>query len=172
YGTKKRRTLTELIAVGFQLIKWDGVTSRPIVDVHGRIIAVLAGRPDDPSYVAAIQEAYAAMEEERKRAKFPATMRHHRRGAFPPLNTGFGYSKGQRVPSRMHNGEHSAIIQRLLGNTNVIRMATFGSAAFALWAPKVYEYYRSYDERLHAKVSGLERNFPKSIFAAAAFNFG
>ncbi|KAJ7020576.1 hypothetical protein C8F04DRAFT_1274881 [Mycena alexandri] len=189
YGAKKRRTLTELIAVGFQLIKWDGVTSRPIVDVHGRIIVVLAGRPDDPSYVAAIQEAYAAMEEERKRAKFPAAMRHHRRGAFPPTQYRLRllqrparpFSYAQRRAQR-HNPTPAWQHERHSDGDLWQRWVSFFPprppplcripAAFALWAPKVYEYYRSYDERLHAKVSGLERNFPKSIFAAAAFNFG
>ncbi|KAJ7023106.1 hypothetical protein C8F04DRAFT_970503 [Mycena alexandri] len=146
--------------------------ARPIVDAHGRIIAILAGRPNDPSYVADVQRAYEAMAQEREQAKFAADMSRHRRGPFVVLNCGIGYSKGQRVPAHMNNGEHAAILQRLLGNRNVVRMATYASAAFNLWAPKVYRYYRDHDERLRARFSDLEPNFPKSVFSAAAFNFG
>ncbi|KAJ7037287.1 hypothetical protein C8F04DRAFT_952936 [Mycena alexandri] len=147
-------------------------TARPIVDAHGRIIAILAGRPNDPSYVADVQNAYEAMAQERAQAKFAADMSRHRRGPFVALNCGIGYSKGQHVPANMNNGEHAAILQRLLGNRNVIRMATYASAAFNLWAPKVYRYYRDHDERLRERFSDLDRNFPKSVFSAAAFNFG
>ncbi|KAJ7768413.1 hypothetical protein B0H16DRAFT_1308066, partial [Mycena metata] len=172
YGAKKHRTLQELIAVGFQLIRWDGITARPIVDAHGRIIAVLAGRPSDPDYVPAVQAAYAAMAQERQQATFAADLSRHRRGPFVALNCGIGYSKGQPVPSRINNGEHTAILQRLLGDHNIMRVATYASAAFNLWAPKVYCYYRDHDRRLRTKFPNLEPNFPKSVFSAAAFNFG
>jgi len=45
-------------------------------------------------------------------------------------------------------------------------------ASFALWAPKVYDYYRTHLDALWAEMPHLRRNFPKSIFPSAAFNFG
>ncbi|KAJ7036085.1 hypothetical protein C8F04DRAFT_1258199 [Mycena alexandri] len=39
YGPKKHRTLQGLIAMGFWLIHWDGITARPIVNAHDHIIA-------------------------------------------------------------------------------------------------------------------------------------
>ncbi|KAJ7723100.1 hypothetical protein DFH07DRAFT_783669 [Mycena maculata] len=58
YGRKKRYSLTELMARGFRLVPWNGLDSRPIVDAKGRIIAVLAGQPSDPTYAAAAAVAF------------------------------------------------------------------------------------------------------------------
>ncbi|KAJ7791036.1 hypothetical protein B0H14DRAFT_2276728, partial [Mycena olivaceomarginata] len=65
-------------------------------------------------------------------------------GPFPAVNCGITYGKGQRVPKRMNNGVHVWLIERLLGNPDVQRMATFASASFGLWAPKVYDYYKQH----------------------------
>ncbi|KAF8124622.1 hypothetical protein K438DRAFT_2002606 [Mycena galopus ATCC 62051] len=59
YGKKKQRSMAELIGLGFQLISWDGRTPHPLVDAAGRIFAVLAGQPTDPSYPDAVRSAYA-----------------------------------------------------------------------------------------------------------------
>ncbi|KAJ7192618.1 hypothetical protein GGX14DRAFT_379917 [Mycena pura] len=172
YGHKKRRTLSELIALGFRVVKWDGIEARPIVDAHDRVIAVLAGRPRDPTYVQAVSDVFNAMLLERKNAHFPGSLNKHRRGSFPALNAGLSYSKGQRVPSRLDGGEYALLLQRLLGDPNVNRMAVYASAAFALWAPKVHRYYQEHDDALHRKMPDLGRNFAKSVFSCAAFNFG
>jgi hypothetical protein len=101
--------------------------ARPIIDAQGRIIVVLAGRPRDSTYVEAVAAAYAAMMHARSEAKFPASMSKHRRGPFPPLTAGVNYSKGAREPSRMVSAEYGALLQVLLGNPNVQRMAIFAS---------------------------------------------
>ena len=46
------------------------------------------------------------------------------------------------------------------------------AASFALWAPNVYQYYKDHLDRLFEAMPNLRRIFPKSIFPAAAFNFG
>ncbi|KAF8194495.1 hypothetical protein K438DRAFT_1588236 [Mycena galopus ATCC 62051] len=166
YGAKKRCSLAELIAVGFQLIRWDGITARPIVDCHGRIIAALVGQPDKADYATSAREAFQAMCREREAAQFAASQ--HRRGLFPVANCGLTYSKGQSVPSRMH----TLLTQRLLSNKHIRRMAIFASSSFALWAPKVYNYYEAHDEALRWRHPELERNFDFSVFSCAAFNFG
>ncbi|KAJ7076918.1 hypothetical protein C8R43DRAFT_855460, partial [Mycena crocata] len=61
YGGKKRRTLTEFLAMGFRLVQWDGFESRPIVDAQGRIIAMLAGQPRDETYAAAAEAVFTTM---------------------------------------------------------------------------------------------------------------
>ncbi|KAJ6543752.1 hypothetical protein DFH09DRAFT_1321937 [Mycena vulgaris] len=172
YGSKKRRSLTELTALGFRVIQWDGIEARPIVDSQGRIIAVLAGRPRDPAYAQAVSRAFQAMCLACTGTAFPASMARHRRGLYPTLIAGLSYSKGQRVPSRLDGGEYAVILSALLGNLDVRRMAIFASAAFGLWAPKVYQYYKDHDDALHKKLSHLGRNFDKSVFSCAAFNFG
>ncbi|KAJ7294034.1 hypothetical protein C8J57DRAFT_1041324 [Mycena rebaudengoi] len=146
--------------------------ARPIADVHGRIIAVLAGQPSDPTYTAAAVRAFQAMTKEATAAKFLAALSQHRRGQFPALNAGLLYGKGQTVPSRLNNHEHTPLVQRLLNNHDIERMAIYTSAAFNLWAPKVYAYYLQHDHALRQHLPHLHRNFPKSVFSSAAFNFG
>ncbi|KAJ7802741.1 hypothetical protein B0H14DRAFT_3488149 [Mycena olivaceomarginata] len=43
YGSKVQHSLTNLLGLGFQLVTWDGITPRLLLDKHGQIIAVLAG---------------------------------------------------------------------------------------------------------------------------------
>ncbi|KAF7369998.1 hypothetical protein MSAN_00629800 [Mycena sanguinolenta] len=45
-------------SLGFQLIYWNGITLHPLFDIAGRIFAVLAGQPSDPSYLASVNSAY------------------------------------------------------------------------------------------------------------------
>ncbi|KAJ6599944.1 hypothetical protein DFH09DRAFT_1303296 [Mycena vulgaris] len=164
-GSKKPRTLAELLALGFRLVPWNGVDSRPIIDAKGRIIVVLAGQPHDPKYRNAAEAVFTTLVEEAASARFPPEISKHRRGPFPALNVGLAYSKGQRVPSRMGGGAYGALLQRLLGDPNIRRMAVYASAAFGLWVPK-------HDDALHRHLPHLGRNFEKSVFSCAAFNFG
>ncbi|KAJ7745324.1 hypothetical protein B0H16DRAFT_1462835 [Mycena metata] len=52
------RTLSQLIRIGFTRIQWDGIQSRPLVDVNGHIFAVLAGRPNIPAYAPAVTHTF------------------------------------------------------------------------------------------------------------------
>ncbi|KAJ7157520.1 hypothetical protein C8R43DRAFT_1125210 [Mycena crocata] len=171
-GSKKRRSLTEVLALGFKLVEWNGFDSQPIVDARGRIVAVLAGQPRDETYAAAAAAAYSSLTKERASAHFPASLSKQPRGPFPALNVGLTYGKGQRVPSRLATGIHSALLQRLIGDPNIKRMAAYASAAFSLWAPKVYRYYKEHADTLHHRLPHLSRNFKRSVFSCAAFNFG
>ncbi|KAJ7868477.1 hypothetical protein B0H13DRAFT_2351363 [Mycena leptocephala] len=82
FGSKKRRSVAELIGLGFQLFKWNGITPHPLADSMGRIFAVLAGQPDNDAYRAATARAYRFIKEQGDATRFPAAMRHHRRGLF------------------------------------------------------------------------------------------
>ncbi|KAJ6456047.1 hypothetical protein C8R45DRAFT_1186839 [Mycena sanguinolenta] len=56
-GKTRKRSVAELIGLGFQLIKWDGRTPHPLADRMGRIFAVLAGQPGDASYRDSVNSA-------------------------------------------------------------------------------------------------------------------
>ncbi|KAJ7433563.1 hypothetical protein FB451DRAFT_1419628 [Mycena latifolia] len=172
YGCKVRRSLPELLGLGFELIQWDGFESRPIVDIHGRIIAALVGQLHSPEYDATAARAFTAIEAEQRTTQFKATMVRHRRGGFVTLNVGLSYGQGQDVPSRLDNGIYASLLARLLRNPDINRMAIFASASFTLWAPRVYAYYRKYDMALHERLPSLQRNFAKTIFSCATFHFG
>ncbi|KAJ7858938.1 hypothetical protein B0H14DRAFT_3446973 [Mycena olivaceomarginata] len=62
--------------------------------------------------------------------------------------------------------------QGLLATVNVKRLAGFADAAFALWAPRLYQYYRDHNAAMHQRHPDLHSPFGHSIFFCAAFNFG
>ena len=71
------------------------------MDRKKRIIAVLVGRPDDPTWDAAIADAAAAMEEveESSQECFPEKSLSHRRGEFVAFPAGVSFGGGQKVRS-------------------------------------------------------------------------
>ncbi|KAJ6472010.1 hypothetical protein C8R45DRAFT_836291, partial [Mycena sanguinolenta] len=157
---------------GFQLVRWDGFTPRPLIDRNGLIIAVLAGQPRKPDYAAAVQRAFAAICKAGAEAEFPSHMRKHRRGLFAAMNVGLSYGKGQKVPSWLRNNKYDALADELLADDGIGRMASFADAGFALWAPRLYKYYHEHDEALRTHHRDLRRPFTRSVFFCAAFNFG
>ncbi|KAJ7664008.1 hypothetical protein DFH06DRAFT_1268636 [Mycena polygramma] len=153
-------------------LKGGGRDPRPLVDSLGRIFAVLAGQPSDPSYATCAAAAFTALKNAAAAAQFPADMRKHRRGLFAAINVGLSYGKGQSVPSWLHNKQYDRLADSLLADPHLDRMATYASAAFALWAPRLHAHYRSYDAALRSHLPHLRRPFTKSVFSCAAFNFG
>ncbi|KAJ7238093.1 hypothetical protein B0H12DRAFT_1025999 [Mycena haematopus] len=147
-------------------------TPIPLVDRRGRIFAVLAGQPDDPAYRASVDRAFRFMLNEGIAARFPLSMRHHRRGLFAAMNVGLTHGKGQLHPTWLDNHAQTDLAARLLAHKDIIRMANFASAAFALWAPRLHDYYVQYNLRLQSQLPHLHRPFPRSVFSCAAFNFG
>ncbi|KAJ6456046.1 hypothetical protein C8R45DRAFT_1186835, partial [Mycena sanguinolenta] len=99
-------------------------------------------------------------------------MRRHRRGLFAAINVGLNFGKGATVPSWMDNKTHTPLATALLADPDIIRMATFASFAFSLWAPRLCALYVENNRRLEKRHSHLHRPFPQSVFACAAFNFG
>ncbi|KAJ7707815.1 hypothetical protein B0H14DRAFT_2415505, partial [Mycena olivaceomarginata] len=95
------------------------ITSIPILDAHGRIITVLAGQPSDPAYTKSATRVFELLEKERINTCFASAMAKHRRGGFVALNIGLSYCKGQTVPCRLNNGEHTALLGRLLADEDV-----------------------------------------------------
>ncbi|KAJ7737112.1 hypothetical protein B0H16DRAFT_1326103, partial [Mycena metata] len=144
----------------------------PIFDANGRIIAVLAGQPRDPHYAAAARAAFRAIMDAGAEARFPADMRRHRRGLFAALNVGLSYGKGQKVPCWLNNKEYTGLVDGLLANRHIKRLACFADRAFALWAPRLYQYCADHDNVLRIRHPELRRPFVGSIFFCAAFNFG
>lgn len=51
-------------------------------------------------------------------------------------------------------------------------MLTHPLAAFALWAPRLYQYYRQHNATLRRHHPDLRRPFASSVFFCACFNFG
>ncbi|KAJ7797048.1 hypothetical protein B0H14DRAFT_3549290, partial [Mycena olivaceomarginata] len=107
YGGKKRRTVAELIGLGFHLLRWNGITPHPLVDCMGRIFAVLAGQPDRDDYRAAVGDAYDFIKQQGDATYFPRAFCRHRRGLFAAINVGLTFGKGQAVPTWIDNKEYT-----------------------------------------------------------------
>ncbi|KAJ7706644.1 hypothetical protein B0H14DRAFT_3525961 [Mycena olivaceomarginata] len=172
YGSKVRRSLTNLLGLGFQLVTWDGITPHPLLDKHGRIIAILAGRPDCDDYLASATAAFNTIRNAGLEVRFPATMRKHCRGLFAAINVGLSYGKGQKTPCWLSNKEYSTLTDGLLAILEIQRLTNFADAVFGLWAPRLYSYYREHDSELRRNHPHLRHPFVGSIFSCAAFNFG
>ncbi|KAJ7723135.1 hypothetical protein B0H16DRAFT_1737346 [Mycena metata] len=166
------RSLLDFTARGFRVIRWDGIHARPILDCRGRIVAVLAGQPDKPSYRAAADAAFAAMRNAGNSTRFPAEMKKHRRGLFAAINVGLSYGKGQSTPCWLDAKDYRALAEEMLANAGIQRMAGFADAAFAIWAPRLHAYYKQCDAKLRTLLPDLRRPFVGSVYFCAAFNFG
>jgi hypothetical protein len=81
----------------------SGACSSPklILDVHGRIIAILLGRPEDPAWDDVIRDAVEAMRRARRAGRASGAFRPkdevHRRGHFLALSCGVSFGGGQKV---------------------------------------------------------------------------
>lgn len=116
---KRVHSIEELInGHGFCLVEWgDGWVKphclwpdwcpprwlQPIIDAKNCVVAIIAGQPSDPSYSCSCMETFNVMAMEENAACFRKGCEYCR-GAFPTVNVGISYGKGQRVPSRLQNG--------------------------------------------------------------------
>ncbi|KAJ3833118.1 hypothetical protein F5878DRAFT_547101, partial [Lentinula raphanica] len=96
----------------------------------------------------------------------------HKRGAFPAFNRGVTMGMGSPTPVALQTGYMTPILDHLVGHAAVRRMAAYQEAAFSLWAPRLYAEYQRTSNVMHTKLPHLPKNFPHSVFAAAAFNLG
>ncbi|KAK0449905.1 hypothetical protein EV421DRAFT_1899391 [Armillaria borealis] len=174
FGAKKKYTVDELVKTrGFQYVSWDGKTPWPIVDQNGTIFAVLAGQPDDSTYLQAADDMYQIMEDKSHATNIKAKAKQpHRHGLFTGVNVGLSYGKGQQKPSMLKvHDDYQDFIGQLVLQPSVQWIATFASTAFNLWSPRLFAYYKDHLDRLHQYL-GTMPLFPRSIFPCAGFNFG
>ncbi|TRM56746.1 hypothetical protein BD626DRAFT_359697, partial [Schizophyllum amplum] len=84
---KRAYRLKDLVGPGSQyhmeLYNWDGVTPTPILDKKRRVIAVLAGVPDQKDWPEQHRSLADAIDTTRGRFKFSSDQKKHRRGVFP-----------------------------------------------------------------------------------------
>ncbi|KAF8163730.1 hypothetical protein B0H34DRAFT_696626 [Crassisporium funariophilum] len=168
---EKEYSLKELLNGGFRLVEWDGIDPRPLVDDRGLIYAVLAGRPYDSSYAKDATISYEAIRQAGERTAFHHSETKHRRGNFPALAVGISYGNGQGFVKRLNLGVHTDMMDDILKNDSIKRMAAYADSAFSVWAPRLYRHYRMHMEKLEGR-TGITCNFVGSIFACATINFG
>ncbi|KAJ7136896.1 hypothetical protein C8R44DRAFT_608196 [Mycena epipterygia] len=148
-----------------------------ILDAHGRIIAILLGRPEDPAWDTVVCEAWKAMSRARRAGNtsgaFKAKDSNHRRGQYTALAAGVSFGGGQKRPGNLvHSTKRQKIVNSLLSNKSIRRLAGFQSSGLARYAPKLWRYFADTLRALFEHHPGLQHNFSNSIFPACTFNLG
>ncbi|KAI0349137.1 hypothetical protein OH77DRAFT_1533394 [Trametes cingulata] len=135
----------------------------PLVDQKDRVFGVLAGRPRDEDAWGEIQRQLLTG------GKHP----EHRRGTYATVTAGISYGGGQTCPANFtHSGKEQSVVERLLSNDAVRRIAGFGDSCLKLFAPQLHAYYGTTLKTLQKSNRDLRRNFEDNVFAAATFNLG
>ncbi|KAF5380091.1 hypothetical protein D9615_006268 [Tricholomella constricta] len=170
-------TLAECKAAGFRVFPWNGRDPHAIVDKDDRGIVFLVGHPNDDSWPQVASAAEEAITQARLRGEekklFKSDQLSHRRGRFFALASGVSHGGGQTRPGNLvHSTKVRALLDEVLGDPSVQRIAGFQSSAFAYYAPKIYRDYASNLEALYVHDPQLQINFPHSIFPAITINFG
>jgi hypothetical protein len=109
---------------------------RPIYDIHRRIIACLAGQPQDFSYAVAVKTVHQFITAQGEAAQFKQSELQHDRGHFPVINVGVTHGNGTTMPINLNNQGHSSTAKSLLGNPDIQRLASFADGEPSL--PAIY----------------------------------
>lgn len=86
------------------------------------------GQPADSTYRDAAARVHEAMMTEADKAVFKRSQTQHARGHFPAINVGITHGVGTTSPLILSQGDHQGMVDRLLANKDVQRLATFGSS--------------------------------------------
>ncbi|KAF7986420.1 hypothetical protein HWV62_31157 [Athelia sp. TMB] len=176
----------ELIARGFEVFHWDGITPYAILDNQRRIVGVLAGRPTGRSGNTAEWDAVTAgleqaIDDAQAEMDFTSEDMCHRRGAHTAKAFGLSHGNGQTKPclrkvgsSKAQEACNQAVLQKFRETKAVQRFAGFASSAMSYYSPKLYERYCDYMGRLAAADPAIRAgwNFPNSVFPCTTINFG
>ncbi|RDX42271.1 hypothetical protein OH76DRAFT_1363083, partial [Lentinus brumalis] len=142
-----------------------------LIDKEDRVIGVLAGRPKDTvGWGRAIHEVERAMRTAREEGVFHDKV--NRRGTTKFLNCGVSYGGGQTEPRNISQGRNERVVNELLRNPAVDRVAGFMSNAFKMFNPGMHALYSSTMAMLCAHDDNVRPNFSKNVFGAATFNLG
>ncbi|KAI0665779.1 hypothetical protein C8Q78DRAFT_1072795 [Trametes maxima] len=164
--------LQQLLDQGYHYIEWDG--RREVLDGQGRVIAVLAGQPEDPSWSKVIEQANAAMRTARSKCTIDAAHHVHRRGVFATLARGFSFGGGRKVPGPIVNSpQNEDALAELCQSSAMKRLAGYGHSMLASYAPAIFANMRTQLKALAEHHPSLPPfNFQNSTYPAASFNFG
>ncbi|KAL1740607.1 hypothetical protein HDZ31DRAFT_47158 [Schizophyllum fasciatum] len=154
-------------------LDWDGRISKGITAPDGRVFAVLAGHPDDPSWPSVHTSLAEEIRACGEHVRFPVAASDHRRGRFGAQAYGVSHGGGQTAPANLkHTRTMEKALLHLLSLTSMVRIASFASSVFSTWAPLLFAYYAEHMGALFQNNPSLVRNFARSIWACVTINFG
>ncbi|KAJ7791276.1 hypothetical protein B0H14DRAFT_3500617 [Mycena olivaceomarginata] len=175
-GGKQRRSLAELIGVGFQLIPWNGFDPQPLVDSEGRVFLVLVGQPRDERYRASVGRAYDFIKQQGAAAPLSCCLlqaptrplcRHQRR-ADVWQGTDASHLAGQQG---LHE-PHGAAPLPTTTSPAWLTLLAVSSIPSSMWAPRLYQYYVDYNTRLRLRFPDLKPPVPQIGLLMRGLHFG
>ncbi|KII83425.1 hypothetical protein PLICRDRAFT_119504, partial [Plicaturopsis crispa FD-325 SS-3] len=151
----------------------------PVLDRNGLVIMMLVGQPrPGEGWGENLLRAQRRIEITAPEMGFTAEETNHRRGNFPAVAVGLSLGTGRTAPGHfVHSQKRARTLEALTSDPAIVRLAGFASTAFALYAPRLFGFYRQQMDRLFewspslAK-AGRNSLFPNSVFAATTINFG
>ncbi|KAL0060295.1 hypothetical protein AAF712_012918 [Marasmius tenuissimus] len=154
-------------------VEWDGSKALLLVDEVQRIFLVGLKNVQDPSYAKDMVKVANLLEGARTtRLQLKKSDLTHLRGeGFAAAATGWSMGGGQ--DSVTHSaGKHEQVMQDLIREPCIRRLASTQDAGFACWSFKNYQYYQKAMCELESSIQGFKPNFDRSQFASITCNFG
>jgi hypothetical protein len=162
--------------MGFEVVPWDGKKAKAIYDSKGRLVTVLAGQPQDQTYVEATKEghrvlmkqgeAYREIDEGRSKGG-------NRRGDYDLLGCGMTHGNGTTKPINLSVKEKlRPVLEELLSDKSLQRLAGNGSGTLRAWAPAFHRAVEEGVKKVTEANGELRKPFPGSVYPACSFNFG
>ncbi|KAJ3576925.1 hypothetical protein NP233_g87 [Leucocoprinus birnbaumii] len=153
---------------------WIGQTPPPILDCPNRVVGVLAGRPNNDTFLPACDRLYEAMSREASQVVFNEKDTDHPRDRFP-ATIRYHPGQGSKRPVMRSLHRYKEMIDRLVANEEFQNLADWHICELrffktAISAPELeciraLVGHRVYDRKLKLLT-------PASAYPAAAFNFG
>ncbi|KAL0572267.1 hypothetical protein V5O48_009693 [Marasmius crinis-equi] len=175
---KKEYTLDEMVGPAsrfkFRLIGWDGTYTMPVISPERRVVAVCLSNPDDPDWIPMTTRVADKGEAARKQGKFNDKQKGGPRGRFSFFRAGVTFGMGMKKPARQKQSSkaNEEVVEELLRDPDVQRLAGFPSSAFSVWSPDLFGIYSKNRAELLDNDPSLRFNFSNSVFAAVSFNLG
>ena len=80
-------------------------------------------KPLDPTYDEAMQRLFETLKAEGQQVSFVGEELKHRHGSFPAVNVGIALGPGDTTPSRRDINGHDDMVNRLLKDNDMRRLA-------------------------------------------------
>ena len=158
---------------GYTLIPWTGEHNMAFTaGADDRAFIVCQARPSQ-GFEGVFEGAHELMQawSEKHHQKFTKEQCNHLRGHFPQLVTGIAHGGGRPKAMNWVLGTHEEALAELLAEPLIIRLAESASRNFNSFAPRLYHHYLTTLDKAVEHNPSLKRNFERSVFSCAAFNF-
>ncbi|KAL0571199.1 hypothetical protein V5O48_010764 [Marasmius crinis-equi] len=154
-------------------VKWDGSHALVVVDEEDRIFLAGLKKVKDPEFDQHMDDVALLLEDTRttKLVIKRQDTSHLRGEGFVAAATGWSMGQGQQKVTHTA-GKHEFVMQQLIEQPCMKRLASAQDAGFACWSYKNYRLYKESMDELKSTIADFKPNFERSNFACITCNFG